>query len=451
MDWHVPRRAGDPVVHMFTHNTPHRPLISRVQASTGHSQHVAQQHRVENSPRVRRLLKASEQERTAASQAKGSACRRGVPCGNCDAAWCEGSRFERTGLERKRKETQRVETTNRSPRAPTTCSIEWRRHLDPQERQNAFDTPRRDREAQRLLDHKNWLKAKNDDLLKAEIERAKTVLLMTQEQHLKQELLQQQKEELRQLEQQKMQASKDFTVFFATAKTKGLPGTYSSVPSGQDYDGYDAQDKESNTERHGLVAPLDRKRSWACEYAVTDINVSHLVRMEGFDFYAPPYAFDDPVAIAIDMLRASELPAAMAVSTRGGGQSKPLSNAPHLSKWRFAGKLVAVNGQSKPLTNAAQLSKWRFKGKLGFAGKLRTHTDTLNPEGINAKGVVISFVVDPRIKASDETLTIVTLNIEVRIFKSHEMRFGHDLSINHLPYAQQLMVLILLRPWRGKI
>ena len=218
MDWPVPRRAGDPV-HTVTHNTPHRPLISRVQASTGHSQHVSQQHRVENSPRVRRLLQASEQVRTAASQAKGSACRRGVPCGNCDAAWCEGSRFERTGLERKRNTqdtasvVQRVETTDRSPRAPTTCSIEWRRHLDPQERQNAFDTPRRDREQQRLVDHKNWLKAKKDDLLKAEIERAKTVLLMTQEQHLKQQLLQQQKEQLRQLEQQKMQASKDFNVF----------------------------------------------------------------------------------------------------------------------------------------------------------------------------------------------------------------------------------------------
>jgi hypothetical protein len=424
MDWPVPRRAGDPV-HTFTHNTPHRPLISRVQASTGHSQHVPQQHRVENSPRVRRLLQASEQVRTAASQAKGSACRRGVPCGNCDAAWCEGSRFERTGLERKRNTqdtasvVQRVETTDRSPRAPTTCSIEWRRHLDPQERQNAFDTPRRDREQQRLVDHKNWLKAKKDDLLKAEIERAKTVLLMTQEQHLKQQLLQQQKEQLRQLEQQKMQASKDFNVFFA--KTKGLSGTYSSVPSGptQDYAGHDTQDKESNAERHGLVGNLEGKRSWPCEYAVTDINVSHLVRMEGFDFYAPPYAFDGPVAIVIDTLRASELPAAMAVSTRGGGQSKPLSNAPHLSKWRFAGKLVAVNGQSKPLTNATQLSKWRFTGKLGFAGKLHTHTDTLNPEGIKANGVVMSFVVDPRIKSSDETLTIVTLNIEVHIFKSH--------------------------------
>jgi hypothetical protein len=308
--------------------------------------------------------------------------------------------------------------------------------LDPQERQNAFDTPRREREQQRLLDHKNWLKAKKDDLLTAEIECAKTVFLMTQEQHLKQQLLQQQKEELGQLEQQKMQASKEFTVFFA--KTKGLSGTYSSVPSGprQDYDGQDAQDKESNPQRHGLVGCLDRK-SWASEYAVTDINVSHLVRMKGFDFYAPPYAFDYPVAIAIDMLRASELPAAMAVSTGGGGQSKPLSNAPPLSKWRFAGELVAVNGQSIPLTTAgqskpltnAQLSKWRFTGKLGFAGKLRTHTDTLNPEGIKAKGVVISFVVDPRIKTCDETLTIVTLNIEVRIFKSHdqiECLYGHQ-------------------------
>jgi len=328
--------------------------------------------------------------------------------------------------------------------------------LDPQERQNAFDTPRRDREQQRLLDHKNWLKAKKDDLLKAEIERAKTVLLMTQEQRLKQQMLQQQKEELRQLEQQKMQASKDFTVRYA--KTKGLSGTYSTVPSGprQDYDGHDAQDKESkNTERHGLVGSLDRKRSWTCEYAVTDINVSHLVRMEGFNFYAPPYAFDDPVAITIDMLRASELPAAMrvdAISTRGGGQSKNYYDInPHLSTWRFAGKLVAVNGQSNPLSNPTQLSKWRYTGKLGFAGKLHSHTDALNPEGIKAKGVVISFVVDQRIKTSDETLTIVTLNIEVRIFKSHEMRFGHDLSINHLPYAQQLMVLILLRPWRGKI
>ncbi len=125
-------------------------------------------------------------------------------------------------------------------------------------------------------------------------------------------------------------------------------------------------------------------RTYSIEYEVRDITVSHMVELEGFTLHAPPYAFAEPVAIIIDTYRASDLPAGLTAPACRAGQSKPLSNDTHVSKWRFAGNIVS-----------------------------------LNPDGIQPKGVVITFAVDPRNKTSDEILTIITLNVEVRVFKSH--------------------------------